>query len=146
MTDVIGLIAHGPELATAIGHPAVVLAEDRVAGVGCPLGCVGGGRVALVTLLVVEAKGVGDGPVEAGVGAVVVRGHEDAGAGGAGVGAGGVVAGGGGGGAGVGALFVLVLALEGGAVPDEPDDEEDEEEAEDVAEDDGDEPEAVVGA
>jgi len=99
--------------------------------------------VALLTLLIVEAKRVGDGPVEAGVGAVVVRGHDDAGAGGAGVGAGGVVAGGG---AGVGALFVLVLALEGGAVPDEPDDEEDEEEAEDVAEDDGDEPEAVVGA
>lgn len=43
-------------------------------------------------------------------------------------------------------LFVFVLALERGAVPDEPDDEEDDKEAKDVAEDDSDKPDAVIAS
>jgi len=123
---IVGLVVDDPEL--AVGEQLV--AED---GVGAPEG----GRC-----VVVEAERVGDGPVEAGGGAVVVLGCVALGAGLATAAAVGVV---GGGGEGRGLGRREVLALERGAVPDEPDDDEDEEEAEDVAEDDGDEPEAVLG-
>jgi len=120
---IVGLVVDDPELAVS----EQLIAED---GVGAPEG----GRC-----VVVEAERVGDGPVEAGGGAVVVLGRVAVGAGLATAAVG--VVGGGGEGRGLGE----VLALERGAVPDEPDDDEDEEEAEDVAEDDGDEPEAVLG-